>query len=125
MIAPFGMRPLPHPRDGVYRRADLGREQAERLHRASLARRDAAIARCPRCGGWVAHPQPGEPGYRELRNDRRPARHVCPPVHRLQVPLLMADSEVQQRHRRVEIHRELRRRRRQVTRERANVGRAA
>lgn len=68
---------LPHPRDGIYRRADLNRAHAEQLHREAQARREKRIARCPACGGWLMHPQPGEGGRNRLPGRARPARHVC------------------------------------------------
>ncbi|MBN9375400.1 MAG: hypothetical protein J0I40_08440 [Cellulomonas sp.] len=78
MIAPFGLQALPHPREGIYRRADLARTHAEEQHRQALADRDTAIDRCPGCGGWRAHPQPGEGGRNRLPQRLRPARHICP-----------------------------------------------
>lgn len=82
MIAPPGLKPLPHPREGRYGRADTQRQHAERQHRAALAARDGEITRCPACGAWVAHPQPGEPAYRSAPGRRRPRRHDCPVTRR-------------------------------------------
>lgn len=72
------LRALPHPREGIYRRADLHRALTQAQHLAALARRDAQIDRCPRCGQWQMHPQPGESARRNLPARRRPAPHHCP-----------------------------------------------
>ncbi len=76
MTAP-ALRPVRRPRDR-YTAADEFRAAAAERHRQAQARREASIDRCPECGAWRMHPQPGDGWRGKVAGRRRPARHTCP-----------------------------------------------